>query len=192
MARRLARMGPPTMTIPSPPERKTPPTPNQPQEMPPETLERLEKVRQRLINELAAQEEWDKQKMERIRGMVGRHGLGPARTDKESIAEGAEAGPASMDVAQTLGVDGAEGGRSQARGWKRKGEHEQNDTTMGDEVAPEASTDGGIDRGVANEGAEPQKKKMKMTANGAGGAKDGSPRFKVSGDVDVWMHGASE
>ncbi len=99
MARRLARLGPPTGEIPSPPERKTPPTPNLPQQMPPEMLKRFEQVRQRLMDELAAQDEWEEQRMERIRGMVGRNGLGPARTDNKVVAEGAEAGPASMEMA---------------------------------------------------------------------------------------------
>ncbi len=148
-------------------------------------LERLEQVRQRLMGELAAQE-GDEERMERIRGMVGRHGLGPARTDNMDVAKSAEAGPASMNMmAPTCSVDGPGGGRSQARGWKRKlesGDEHNDDTTMRDEVAPpEASTHKGIDRGVVgtNDAAEPQMKKLKMmTANGAAadeaGAEDGA------------------
>ncbi|ERF72143.1 hypothetical protein EPUS_02934 [Endocarpon pusillum Z07020] len=195
MARRLARQGAPTMTIPSPPERKTPPTPLLPQQVPPDMLERLEHIRQKQINELAEQEIWHKEMMERVRGMVGRNGLGPNRTDNEDVAEGAEAGPASTEMAETVEVVETGGGGAGLQGWKRKAEDKQNDTTMEDDAASEASTEREVDPDNANEDAEPQKKRMKMTVEEAGGdgaGKEGSHRFKVTGDVDTWMHGAAE
>ncbi|KAF7512613.1 hypothetical protein GJ744_000874 [Endocarpon pusillum] len=204
MARRLARQGPPTRTIPSPPERNDTPIPELPQRPPPEMLERLERNRQRQINRLADREIWHKEMMERVRGMVGRNGLGPARTDNEGVAEGAEAGPASTEMAETGEVVETGGGGAGLRGWKRKVENKQNDTTMEDkqndtmmedDAASEASTEKVVDPDNANEDGEPQKKKMKMTVEEAGGdgagEKEGSHRFKVTGDVDAWMHGVN-
>lgn len=161
----------------------------------------VSKTEQRQINELVEQENWEKERMERIRGMVGRHGLGPARTDNQGESEGAEAGPASTEMAEAGSLVDAEDDGGELRGWKRKGEDDEpNDTTMEDEAASEASTDKGVDRGSgnANEKAEPRRKrkKMKMTAeesggNGAVGGKDGSARFRVTGDVNAWMHGGA-
>lgn len=199
MARRLASLGPPTLTIPSPPRRKSPPIPNLPQPTPPEILERLEHIRQRQLNEMAEREIWRKDMKERVRGMVGRNGLGPSRIDNEDVAENAEAGPASMEMAETGEVAETGGGGAGDRGWKRKAEDEQNDTTMEDDdaaAASEATTEMEVDRDNANEDGEPQKKKMKMTVDEAGGdgtaEKEESLRFKVTGDVDAWMHGGAE